>query len=101
MTSSYCDSLKGSDKERYERKLHCLFSEASKENQPLKSLDPYQLNAEAWIDDPSLWPEVEFPQIYIYLIDTPGEFTREKLKAYKSLEAYNYYIRWAYLNIKS
>ena len=37
-------------------------------------------------------PEVEFPQIYIdlYLIDTPEEFTREKLKAYKSLEAYNY-----------
>ena len=93
MTSSYCDSLKGSGKEWYERKLRCLFSEASKENQPLKSLDPYQLNAEAWIDDPSLWPEVEFPQIYMYLIDTPGEFTREKLKAYKSLEAYNYYIR--------
>ena len=83
--SSYCDSHKGSEKERY--------SEASKENQPLKSLDPHQLNAEAWIDDPSLWPEVEFPQIidcifcaqiYIYLIDTPGEFTAEKLKAYKS-----------------
>ena len=47
MTSSYCDCVKGSDKERYERKLRCLFSEASKENQPLKSLDPYQLNTKA------------------------------------------------------
>ena len=26
-------------------------------------LDPYQLGSEAWVDDPSLWPEVEFPRI--------------------------------------
>ena len=62
----------------------------------LVALDPYQLCSEAWVDDPSLWPEVEFPHIYVYLIDTPGEFTREKLKAFKSLEAYNYYIRYCF-----
>lgn len=95
--SSYRDSLKGSDKGRYEKKLRCLYNEANKENHPLDRLDPYQLDGEVWIDDPSLWPEVEFPHIYVYLIDTPGEFTREKLKAYKSLEAYNYYIRYVTL----
>ena len=95
--SSYRDSLKGSDKGRYEKKLRCLYNEANKENHPLDRLDPYQLDGEVWIDDPSLWPEVEFPHIYVYLIDTPREFTREKLKAYKSLEAYNYYIRYVTL----
>ena len=31
-------------------------------------------------------------------IDAPGGYTREKLKAYKSLEAYNYYQRFVALN---
>ena len=44
-----------------------------------------------WIDDVSQWPSLEFGDIYTYLIDTPGTFTRETLIAYKSLEAYNYY----------
>ena len=56
-------------------------------------LDPYNLSVELWIDDVSRWPPIEFPHVYTYLIDTPGEFTREKLKAFKSLQAYNYYIR--------
>ena len=90
--NSYRDSLKGSDKGHYQKKLRCLYNEANKENHPLDRLNPYQLDGEVWIDDPSLWPEFEFP-----LIDTPGEFTREKLKAYKSLEAYNYYIRYVTL----
>ena len=53
-------------------------------------LDPYNRNVELWIDDVSRWPPIEFPHVYTYLIDTPGEFTREKLKAFKSLQAYNY-----------
>ena len=45
MMSAYFDSLKGSDKEHYERKLHCLYSEASIENHPIKSLAPYTSSA--------------------------------------------------------
>ena len=51
---------------------------------------------EDWIDNISWWPPVEFGQIYTYLIDTPGQFTREKMKAYKSLKTFNYYIRYAW-----
>ena len=75
------------DTARYKRKLEilCQYAEAV--------IDPYQLPEEKWIDDVSLWPQVEFGQIYSYLINTPGQFTKEKLKAYKSLDAFNYYIR--------
>jgi len=27
-----------------------------------------------------LWPPVTFPDVYCYLIETPGDFTGEKLK---------------------
>ena len=52
---------------------------------------PYKPSSEAWIDDVTLWAPVEFPDI-VYLLQTPGKYTREKLKAYKSLEAYNYFV---------
>lgn len=84
--ASYVSTLSGADRTRYIDKIK-LFSEG----QFNESTDPYQISD--WTDDIELWPSVEFGAIYTYLIDTKGEFTREKLKAYKSLEAYNYYIR--------
>ena len=76
------DSLDAEAKVRYEKKLQ------------LSGLAtcPYKLSLEAWIDDVTLWPPVEFPDIVLYLLQTPGKYTREKLKAYKSLEAYNYFL---------
>ena len=44
-----------------------------------------------WIDKIELWAQVEFGTIYSYLIDTDWTYTKEKLQAYKNLEAYNYY----------
>ncbi|KAH3822281.1 uncharacterized protein LOC127881093 [Dreissena polymorpha] len=53
--------------------------------------DPYSLK-NGWKDDPSLWPEFDYIDIWEYLIESPGSFTRESLKAYKSLEAYRFVI---------
>lgn len=71
----------------YRKKLDMLSNNLDKVQ------DPLAVTANEWTDDLSLWPAVEFGQIYTYLIDTPGQFTKEKMKCYKSLEAYNYYIR--------
>ena len=76
------DSLDDEAKVRYEKKLQLIDL----------AICPYKLPSEAWIDDVTLWPPVEFPDIVVYLLQTPGKYTREKLKAYKSLEAYNYFV---------
>jgi hypothetical protein len=71
---------------RYTKKLAILFQSHS------NTLDPYPLLDAKWVNDPTKWPTLEFPQVYTYLIESPGIFTKEQLKVYKSLKAYNYYI---------
>jgi hypothetical protein len=72
--------------DRYMIKLKVLFDDGE------MVIDPFKLQSNEWVNDPSRWPAVEFGQIYTYLIESPGIFTRERMKAYKSLEAFNYYI---------
>ena len=84
-------------KKDYFRKLECLFNVVGKASEDeLAALDPYKLADTAWVDNIAKWPPVSYPDIYSYLVETPGEYSREKLKAFKSLEAYNYYTRYWY-----
>ena len=46
------------------------------------------------------WPDVLYPDIYNYLIETPGLYTKETLKAYKSLDGYNFYSSGWVSNVK-
>ena len=95
MSKKYTDSLPKAARERYIRKLQCLYGVVGElgDEECLETLDPYKLPDDQWVDDLSKWPPVDYPNLYTYLIEMPGEFTREKLKAFKSLEAYNYYQR--------
>ena len=67
--------------------------------------DPYGIAQDLWLDDVTMWPNLEFGDLFTYLIDTKGSFTKDKLKAYKSLEAYNYfhngYVRTVYYCARS
>ena len=56
-----------------------------------KILTPLSIEESLWSEDMSKWPDLQFGDIYTYLINTEGCYTKEKLKAYKSLEAYNYF----------
>ena len=76
--SNYFKSLESSDKIAYKKKL------------TLTLPDPYLLET-GW-EDVKLLPDLDSPDIYHYLINTPSEFTKESLKAYKSLEAYKSFI---------
>ena len=80
--SKYQPTLDYEAKKRYKEKL-------SVESETLP--DPYSLSEEEWIDDITKWPSIEFGDVYNYLINLKGRYTKESLKAYKSLEAYNYF----------
>ena len=54
--------------------------------------DPHTL-VENWKDNVKLIPDITWFDIYIiFLINTPRLYTNENLKAYKSLEAYNFFV---------
>ena len=63
MSYEYFDSLSDEARRRYLEKLELVEL----------SQCPYQLPADVWVDNPKLWPNIEYPDIYEYLINTPGE----------------------------
>ena len=45
-----------------------------------------------WIEYVNALPEVSWEDMTHYLIETPSIYTKENLKAYKSLDAYDYFV---------
>ena len=83
--SSYFESLTNTDKEDYNRKLTLSTGELLS--------DPFTIKN--WKCDESLLPDISWPDIYNYLIEHPSVFSKESLKAYKSLEGYNFFYLWS------
>jgi len=55
-------------------------------------VDPYEIDVENMSKDPLHLPLIEYGDIYNYLINTSSAYTGQSLKAYKSLDSYNYLI---------
>ena len=83
--SSYFESLTNTDKADYKRKLTLSTGESL--------LDPFTIKN--WKFDDSLLPDISWPDIYNYLIEYPSVFSKESLKAYKSLEGHNFFYLWS------
>ena len=63
MANNYTESLPADAKGRYLAKIGLVgLSEC-----------PYKLPHGAWKNDPTEWPAVEYPQVYNYLIESPGK----------------------------
>lgn len=94
--SNYAYKLEATDRDRYCRKL-----KLSLDGQDILLPDPYALN-DGWFNttDPSKLPPVQYLDIYNYLVNTPGPCTGEALRAYKSLDTYNYYVCGHVKNIR-
>ncbi|CAC5403234.1 unnamed protein product [Mytilus coruscus] len=54
--------------------------------------DPYEMQKSEFSADMAHWPEVTYPDIVNYLVYTQSAYTLNELKAYKSLQGYNYFI---------
>ncbi|XP_042886109.1 translation initiation factor IF-2-like [Penaeus japonicus] len=81
--SSYSESLSSEDKGEYFAKLTLETGE--------RLPDPFVLK-EGWTDDMSYLPSLSWRDVTEYLIDSPSIYTKESMKAYKSLEAYDYFL---------
>ena len=80
--SDFFKQLDAADKKRYKEKLSKLGV----------CTDPYLMDADQWSTSRNVWPSVEFPDICVYLINSPSPYTKEALKAYKSSEGYAYFV---------
>lgn len=79
--SDYYYSLDKPSKSRYREKIAKLGG----------MKDPYLIERDAaGTDSWENWPNVEYPDLFSYLIHTTSEYTGESLKAYKSLTSYKY-----------
>ena len=54
--------------------------------------DPYELSKNLLSRDPELLPTIEYPDNVNYLVFSPSPFTKDDLKAYKELKAYNQFL---------
>ena len=82
-SSEYFKVLGKEDKSRYKEKL--TLSDGT------RITDPYRLSNN-WENDVSLLPDISWADIYNKLINTPSAYTHEILKAYESLESFNFFV---------
>lgn len=69
MSYEYVESLNETGKVRYRTKLEAAGLE----------ICPYRLPGDSWSNDPTKWPKLEWPEVYSYLINTPGKYTLLKM----------------------
>ena len=45
----------------------------------------YRLPPDMWKDNPALWPELKYSEVYDYFMNTSGVYTKEAMKSRKLL----------------
>ena len=78
--SDYFVGLEGPAKSRYQEKVTvCGF-------------DPYALRKSDFSENIELLPKVQYPDIVNYLVLQTSWATKTQMKAYKSMDAYNFFV---------
>ncbi|XP_061670303.1 uncharacterized protein LOC133497991 [Syngnathoides biaculeatus] len=58
----------------------------------IKGIDPYGVREEEFSTDNQGLPNITYPDIVNYLVNTAGSYILKEMKAYKSLESYKYFV---------
>ena len=82
--SEYFKSLEPNDAQCYVKKLTLTTGECLP--------DQYTLVAEEWEENINKFPDITWRDVTEYLIETSSLYTKESMKAYKSLEAFDYFV---------
>lgn len=75
--SNYCKNLSLEDQEVYRKKISII------------NVDPYLIKTQECSSIIEHFPNICYPDIFMYFVHTKSKYTNEEMKAYKSLEAYN------------
>ena len=67
MSSKYVDGLSEESKRRYDLKLAAVGLETC----------PFDMDDGAWLNDPTEWPDLQYADIYNYLIESPNKYQFE------------------------
>lgn len=84
MESDYFIKLSPANKKQYNEKLK------TPKNKQLP--DPYAAPSHCLSSDITKLPDITWRDVTYYLIESPSIYTKESLKAYKSLDAFNYFV---------
>ncbi len=86
MTSTYFLSLAKTEQLRYFQKLRI--------DDQIELPDPLNqtLRRQLFTQSVKRLPEITYPDVYHDLVETECVYTREAVKAYRSLDAYNYFV---------
>ena len=79
--TDYLSSLAPQEIQRYNEKISLIGGD-----------DLYKIPKGNFSNSHDVLPEVTYPDIYNYLVTNPSPYSKEDLKAYKSLEAYNQFV---------
>ena len=69
MSYAYFNTLNDKSRTRYLKKVETVKHKEC----------PDRLPADGWKDNPTVWPELEYPEVYDYLINTPNVYTKEAM----------------------
>ncbi|XP_028415046.1 uncharacterized protein LOC114538132 [Dendronephthya gigantea] len=77
----YLETLTNDSRKKYQEKLNLI-----------NNIDPYNVSSNFFTESMEMWPNIEYPDIVTYFLCSTSRYTKEQIKAYKSLESYQYFI---------